>query len=464
MKKRLLFRYHEIDDVSDNTVDNDMCIGTLYYTLPGLIVTITTLCIGTCFYTMQLTTFYTVVPLIFKQFHAADALIALFLTTIPQILNAIITPFISFKSDRCRSKLGRRIPYLLWGGPVVTIFLIAIGWVYQISSELMDVFQWLPSYFPIILLGILVIGYQISFLIIGSIIYYFFPDVIPPKYIGRFMALFQLSGSLAGFIFSRYFLKYVEGYMGWLFTGVGLAFFISMLIVIFTVQEGSYRTINTDIGPPSFWHTIKIYFKECYSIPFYYSFFAMMALSDASLITRGMFNLIYARDTLGIPVEQFGIMTGWGCLVGVLLGFPVGLLTDKLGALKVFAIGTITVILVNFFSFFWVTGYISFYISTIALAIVYCIQSTSSLPVFVAILPKDFYGQFSSANALVRAVFVAIIGFGGGILFDILQDYQYIFAWDFIFTFLSFLCFVKLYTDWKKLGGKNYYTAPIYKG
>ena len=49
----------------------------------------------------------------------------------------------------------------------------------------------------------------------------------------------------------------------------------------------------------------------------------------------------------------------------------------------------------------------------------------------------------------------------GGLLFDLVKDYQYIFAWDFLFTVLSFLCFVKLYRDWQKRGGRHGYVAPV---
>ena len=53
--------------------------------------------------------------------------------------------------------------------------------------------------------------------------------------------------------------------------------------------------------------------------------------------------------------------------------------------------------------------------------------------------------------------------FCGGLLFDLIGDYQYIFAWDFLFTVLAFLCFVKLYRDWQKRGGRRSYVAPVYR-
>ena len=41
-------------------------------------------------------------------------------------------------------------------------------------------------------------------------------------------------------------------------------------------------------------------------------------------------------------------------------------------------------------------------------------------------------------------------GYGGGMLFDYLNDYQYIYAWDFVFTILSLFFFLVLCRAWRK--------------
>ena len=147
--------------------------------------------------------------------------------------------------------------------------------------------------------------------------------------------------------------------------------------------------------------------------------------------------------------------------MGLVLSLPLGWLSDKFHPMRVFGISLVLVIAVNCFSFFFVHDAASFRVTWILLAVVYTMQGVSTIPVFVTILPPSLYGQFSSANALFRAVFMAICGYGGGKLFDWLGDYQYIYAWDFIFTAISFLCFIGLYHAWRRRGGPAHYTAPI---
>ena len=457
--RKTLFRYHTATEPAAPALST----GTLQYTLPGLISTMTVLCLGTGIFTMMQVMLGNALPLIARGYGANNQLIALLGTTIPYVFNMIITPIVSFRSDRTRTKIGRRMPYLLFATPFMALALIGIGWIEPICRFLESAFSWYSATFDLWILGGLIVFYNIFYLIIGSIIYYLFPDVIPDRYIGRFMALLQLSGSLVGFLFSRYLLKFVETCQGILFTSLAFLFAAGMLWMIFTVREGEYPEVDPDVKPPSFFGNIMVFVRECYSIPFYYCFFLTMALSEVSMITRGMFNLLYAKEQLHISVEDFGIISGWFGLVGVVLSFPLGILVDKLGSLKVFGAGLVLVILTNLSGFFLVRDYASFYVVMIVLGVVYAIQMTSTLPVFVDILPKEFYGQFSAANALFRALFMTIGSYCGGLLFDLIKNYQYIFAWDFLFTVLSFLCFVKLYRDWRKRGGRRSYVAPLHR-
>lgn len=91
-------------------------------------------------------------------------------------------------------------------------------------------------------------------------------------------------------------------------------------------------------------------------------------------------------------------------------------------------------VIVNVVSFFPIWDFTSSCISSLLPAVVYMIQKAAILPCFAAILSKTYYGQFSSANAPLRAAFTAGGDTGGGILFDRPKDRQCIYAWNFLFT------------------------------
>lgn len=438
-------------------------IGGLFYTLPGLVVTILFSCWGLCSFFFVSGMVSTFVPVEMKRYGSMDGVIAIFMTSIPYFLNMFISPVLSFRSDRLRSRWGRRMPYILLSAPFLAVFLILLGAASPLAAWFMARFEWLPPAFPWLLIGIFSVGYQIFFLIVGTVIYYLFPDVIPQKFIGRFMAIFNLIGSAAGFLFSRWLLPLGEHYLPWLYFGIAVLYLGSIGILALTVREGEYPAVEDAGETAGFVNSVKIYFRECYSVPFYYPFFITMALSDVSTVCRTNFNFLYARNALGLSYSDFGIVTSYCGLVGVILSFPVGMLVDRFHALKIYGLGLILVIFVNFFSFFLVKDYESFLLSSLLLAVVYTIQYSSTLPVLVALLPQAQYGQFSSANALFRALFMTVIGTGGGFFLDWMGNYQYIYFWDFIFTTAAFGTFFLLYRGFQKHGGIGGYVAPVYK-
>jgi hypothetical protein len=76
--------------------------------------------------------------LILKKFGAADLLVGLLIGSVPAALGMIIGPVISMRSDRFRSRWGRRIPFLLVPLPMVVLSMAGLaftptfgGWIHE---------------------------------------------------------------------------------------------------------------------------------------------------------------------------------------------------------------------------------------------------------------------------------------------------------------------------------------------
>ena len=75
------------------------------------------------------------------------------------------------------------------------------------------------------------------------------------------------------------------------------------------------------------------------------------------------------------------------------------------------------------------------------------------------LVPRDKYGQFSSAMAMVSAITLVLANAGGGWFIDLL-GYQYIYMWDFLFTTVGLILLIWVYRKWKALGGDKNYVPP----
>src|SRR5471032_1264984 len=109
--------------------------GTLVYTRAGLFTLFAWLLwADVCFVLMEAVP--GLIPLKLKALDTPNWLMALMMSTIPMFLNATICPWVSFTSDRHRGPLGRRMPFILYTAPFITVALLAIGFSTPITHFL----------------------------------------------------------------------------------------------------------------------------------------------------------------------------------------------------------------------------------------------------------------------------------------------------------------------------------------
>ena len=116
-------------------------VGTLTYTTSTLRRLFFWLLWGDfCFFMVE-TVVPSIIPLMFKELKASNLLIGIVLATIPRIISSVLNPVISFKSDRLRSRWGRRIPFLVVTMPFLVLCFVGLAFAIDIS-------EWISATFP----------------------------------------------------------------------------------------------------------------------------------------------------------------------------------------------------------------------------------------------------------------------------------------------------------------------------
>jgi len=84
------------------------------------------------------------------------------------------------------------------------------------------------------------------------------------------------------------------------------------------------------------------------------------------------------------------------------------------------------------------------------------------------IFPRSHYGQFCSANALLRSISLLINGVLVGIFLDVLtrwlgqqRAYICIPLWNFFYMIVALAATILLYRSWKRYGGDAAYLPPM---
>lgn len=436
-------------------------VGTLTYTKLQLIAVFFWMLYGVFCFSLMEALVPSLLPLSLKRFDASNTTISILVGSIPGVLNFIINPIVSTRSDRTRTRFGRRMPYLIFATPFVTLFLLLIGWTPDLGHYLVEL---LPGKLQLatvvlVLLGVFTVCFQFFNMFVASIFYYVAPDVIPEKVLGRFMSLWTVTGAVTSFCFSRYLFPLAKDHMPWLYTGVAAAYFISFMVLFLKVREGEYPPPEPE-RKVSMVGKIEMFIRECYSIGFYRLFFIVAAMNAVSVCCRSLFQVFFAEQNLGLELGVYGKILSYGSVVTLVLAFPVGMVVDKIHPIRVYMGGMAMVIIVNLFGFFLVQGEHSFLVFALLLATMYTLQNTSTLPLYAALFPKARYGQFSSAMALLSSIALIAFNFLAGVFIDWIGDYRYIYLWDFTFTGIGFVLMLKVYRDWKRFGGDAGFEPP----
>lgn len=436
--------------------------GTLKYTTGSLFMLFFWMLLGSFFFSLTERLIPVLMPLSLRAFDCSNQTIGLVVGSVPSVLNIIINPWISFRSDRTRSKWGRRIPYLAVATPFVTIFLVLAGWAPQMGVWLASVFSgvFTPATAGVMLLIGFSIFYQIFNLFVGSVFYYLFADVMPEQFMGRFVACFNLVGLGANFVFQSYLLGYAQDYMAWIYTVIAVLYGVFFMVMCVMVREGEYPPPEETDEKPNAIDNIKLYVRECFSIPFYLWFFIGTALNAASTVCRGLFGIFFAQENIGLDLADYGKISGYIALFMMVLIYPLGWLADRLHPLRVYMSAVVLVIITNIFSYFLTVDRTSFIVTATLMALVYGIQGASTLPMFALLLPKDRYGQFCSAQAVFQALLLVVANWGGGLFIDWTGDFRNLYVWDIIFTTLALIAMIQVYRGWIRHGGMKNYVAP----
>lgn len=461
--------------------DEKFRVGTLLYSKAGLFTVFLYLLWGDFCFTLMETVVPTILPLKFNAIGAPNWALGLILVTIPNIMAATINPMISFRSDRHRSRWGRRIPFLAGATPFLVFFLILLGFSAPIG-------RWIHATLLggsvsemtvlLVVIGVFMVCFQFFNLFITSVYYYLFNDVVPAAYLARFMALFRVVGTAAGAGYNFFVLKYAETHTQEIFIGAGLLYLVAFAMMCWKVREGDYPPPPEYVGErKGLRAAIRTYATECFTHRFYWFIFlanACVAMTWAS----GSYVLLYQTKYLGLGFDFIGNVGGVCGIVSMILLYPAGMLADRAHPLRVMRLAvTLQVVMcpvaisyamlrpgMTLEQASWI--YVGWSAISMPIATLY---NAAELPALMKLFPADRYGQFCSANALVRSAALIVGGLACGAFLDAVgtlhpnpeYSYRFLPVWNAVFQGGAAICLWLVHREWKKLGGRESFQPPI---
>jgi len=473
-------------------------VGNLVYTRKGLLALFFWLLwFDFCFSLME-TVLAPIIAFRLKNDLRADSfLFTLFVATIPSIVNFVLNPIISIKSDRHRGPRGRRIPFLLYGAPLVCGCLVLLGFGNEIAAWVQGSFASGHSLDSVTIwtFGLLFLVFSISNMFLATTFYYLFNDVVPESLFVKFMAYMRMAGALAGMVYGWFIFSYSNkwgplhvdlGFIHYhnerfwypklILVGAAVLYTFASTIALLKIKEPDYpppSPLGEGTGTiASAMMTIRTIVRECFCHRFYVIYFITMMMNWMTYQMSQFSNPM--RLDLGMDLATLGKISAVTALIGMVLTFVAANYGDRFRPLPLMVFSMVLVVAVSPLSLlFLIPGlspatylHIQIALSFIGLPISVVVGMAEG-PLAMSLLPRDRFGQFSAAQSMMRMILPGIFGsMLAGWLMRVLEHHQGTYAWRYCvvwngtFQALTLVCYCWLYREWKRLGGKASFTPP----
>lgn len=413
-----------------------------------------------------------ILPLKFQELGASNMTMSFLLGTVGNALNFTLNPIISFNSDRLRTRWGRRIPILFAATPFVALFLGVMAFAPDIGAALhrhIGARLGVASSATVIIatLGFCQFCFGFFNMFICTVYYYLFNDVVPPHFLARFLACFRIVGTVAGMVYNYFVYAHAKTHMKEIFIGAGLVYLVVFMLMCLFVKEGKYPPAPPlEGGKRGGWAMVRTYGRETFTHPLYLCMFGYAACLQVSGACGFVTNLFYLH--LGITLEQLGKFGTYMAIPTLVMLYPLGWLADKYSPVRVCLGAFLVFPVLNLLSFFVVHDYRTMMVMSVVAFPVGTFYTAASLPLEMLIFPKDKFGQFGSANAMVRSIGTVVFSLIAGVFLDMMKRlysgneeyYRWMYIWSFVFQFLALLFLIRLYKLWKHYGGDEHYMPP----
>lgn len=454
-------------------------VSGLDYTLPKMLTAMALILIGYFAYIFSVGAVPLIVPIKLKELGVSSTLMIFIMTTLGQILNMTVCPWVSFKSDRYRSKRwGRRVPFILFTLPMLCLSWIIIGCYQEETNLLRNFLNFLsPTTLAVVILAFGVVMFKFFFMFVGSVIYYIYYDVIPPQFLTRFNGALQITASLATAIFNLFVFKHTEGYFREIFIGITVLYAVLMSIMCFFLKEPRFPEPEKEekkgrrgIGE------LILFFKESFCHRIYIYGCLQSTFSSAALATSIF--LVFFMQSMGLSLADIGKLNGMSGISStvftIIIAIACTVFVDRWHPVRIMVFLIPFTILTQFYEsrwfFFDVSGSVFFWASFLGgiASFLHAITGVASMPFLMRTLPKSRFGSFCSARSLV----ISIIGLGLTLLLGVYIDflkidlalgekaYRGIYFWQLFFHLLGVIFYLLFYREYQKLGGYSAYQAP----
>ncbi len=463
-----------------NSSGPDFSVGTLKYTGWGMVVVFLWLFWGDMVFQLSESVFPNSIGLQLDRLDVPKEWIGYLTRTAGAMIGMVMVPVIGFRSDRTRSRWGRRIPYIWWTIIPVSVSLAALGFTDDIGAWI-RASDWparlgiKPITMIIAVVGTMILLFTVSNMFVSQVWFLLLRDVVPNTYIVRFMSLFGMVATTMNITWNAYFAERVETHTRWLYLGAAGLYLLGFTIICLMVKEGEYpppekvdqrESLLKRLGKAT-----KLYFTQSFEHPLILMVYAGQAIFVISLACQA-YQQLYLVRYLNFSLKAQAQYWMWQCVGVLIIKFPIGWTIEKLIHPMRSTLYSSLLLLPVPWLYFFVADYkfAGFFLPAYAVWVLINIYQCpltqyyylSIYPLQTKLFPAQQFGQFMSAYSMVGSLIGIFAGVAGATFMGWTNRKfgQYgnglNLVWQGVFALIAFVVTWVTYRYWKLYGAENF--------
>jgi len=422
--------------------------GTLHYGVWGLLALVGWLLVGELGIAVRERWAQPIGLVVLRNVGASDTSIALLLSTVPAVISLLLVPAIGLRSDRCRSRWGRRRPYLLVSAPLGAGAMLCVAaapalavWAHTLLGTWSPGLRKLDLGFFCLFWTVFEAAAMTTVALFNGLV----NDVMPHGLLGRLYAVLRIAGLGVAIFFNMSLFALADTRLFELLLTIALVFGLSIPLMCLMVREGAYPAPTPApagaMAPRAPAHTQLL---QCCSQRRHLWAFGAFMLAAVTFSPFNTFSQNYALG-LGLSKAEFGTLTATGYAVSIASAFGIGWLADRFGAVRVATVMMALYSLIALGGCLLVrdgAAFRGFYLAHVVMSGAY-FTAAAAMPMDV--FPRAEFVRYNASKDIMVALASILVGTSLGPLLDLSgHDYRLTLASAALFSLLCLGCLGRL--------------------
>jgi MFS family permease len=274
-----------------------------------------------------------IIPLMLREhyIHNNELLIG-FIMTIDNYIAILLIPIIGLISDRIMTRFGKRMPFIMVGMPLASLFLIL-----------------LPNHMSLLTIILFIIGMNVSMNTFRSPVIALMPDITEAHKRGRGNSIINFVGGFGAVTATLLGMRLYENNQRYPFYLASILLIVSLIIIFINIKERRDVIHYEEEEKVRIVDLFKAGFKRKEVV------LTLLAITSWFIAYNGIqtFFTSYGTEYLKISKGDSGVILTFMSLPFLLFALPAGLIGVKIGKRNAMLIGLIGIVLLMPFLIFY---------------------------------------------------------------------------------------------------------------